>query len=229
MELKDVDILPGVIVDSYDPKNKGRVKANVPTLFDPETPKEALPWIYPFNMWGYQSYSRMRDGAQIWVINNKKNYNEYWYFPFFRLNEDTQEIANQGEDVDIVFDRNDGNASRRFYTTPNDGIKGSINEFYYNLLPDGKYIVQGKSDTVIIVDKGKVFLGSNNGTETPAVRFDKLTQAIDTFCQTLGQAGQAISGAMCGAAPGGALIQQACEQLKTDIKNSKSDTVVIKG
>ena len=59
MLFKDIEAIPGVVIDAEDPENLLRVKAAVPGIFDPGTmKKEALPWIYRFPMCGYQQYSK---------------------------------------------------------------------------------------------------------------------------------------------------------------------------
>ena len=53
MKFKDVELLPGVVIDAKDPKMLGRVKATVPTLFDNSAMDvKVMPWIYPISMIG---------------------------------------------------------------------------------------------------------------------------------------------------------------------------------
>ena len=73
------------VIDVSDPKHIGRVKANAPALFNPETmSKEGLPWIYPFTMNGYQGFSKLTVGSKIWIFLVRP-IDEFWYIPMFEL------------------------------------------------------------------------------------------------------------------------------------------------
>ena len=75
MFFKDIEAIPGVVVDAEDPENLLRVKAAAPGLFDPDTMEiSALPWVYRFPMCGYQHYSKLLMGSRIWILRNTKNY-----------------------------------------------------------------------------------------------------------------------------------------------------------
>ena len=48
MKFSDTELLPGVVVSVDDPKMLGRIKVNVPTLFNSESMSvDGLPWVYP--------------------------------------------------------------------------------------------------------------------------------------------------------------------------------------
>ena len=69
IDLSKVKMIPGVVLSHEDPKNMQRVKAYVPGLFDPKTMStEAMPWIYPLSMKGFQSFSLQNQNTKIWVI-----------------------------------------------------------------------------------------------------------------------------------------------------------------
>ena len=94
MFFKDLEVLPGIVINAEDPENLLRVKAAVPGLFDPSTMDvEALPWVYRFPMCGYQQYSKLMNGSKIWIIRNTTNCFEFWYIPFSNLNQNTIEAA----------------------------------------------------------------------------------------------------------------------------------------
>ena len=118
MKLSDYEFFPGSIIDVADPKYQGRVKANVPTLFDPSMNKDGLPWIYPFTMGGNQSFSKMTEGSKIWVFRNRTNYNEFWYVPMFELKADTRELLGSDdtyENGEVLLSRNMGSMSVYIY------------------------------------------------------------------------------------------------------------------
>ena len=106
MKLSNVDVVPGVIVDTKDPKKLGRVKINAPALMRGNNSGDTygvvetidnnvLPWVYPLTMSRYQSFSKQLEGMKVWVLNNTENYNEYWYIPMFDYIDVTEEIVSE--------------------------------------------------------------------------------------------------------------------------------------
>ncbi len=106
MKLSECEILPGEIIEVEDPKHIGRVKASVPTWFDSSVmDKEALPWIYPFGMCGYQRFSKMEKGRKIWVLHNHENDLEYWYWPMFEEIDITKPIIDKYDSTEVLLGR----------------------------------------------------------------------------------------------------------------------------
>lgn len=191
MKLSDYEFFPGSIIDVADPKYLGRVKANVPTLFDPSMNKDGLPWIYPFTMSGYQRFSKMTEGSKIWVLKNNTNYNEFWYIPMFELNQDTRDLVNSDdnyENGEVLLSRNMGSMSVYIYYNDNDGIviKYGDNNFI-KINPDSEVILQAGSGRVKISDN-HVYTGDGEEGE-PAVMGEQLKDILSqlaTDLRTLG-------------------------------------------
>ena len=109
MKLSECEVLPGVVIDVEDPKHIGRVKAMVPTWFDSDVmEKEALPWIWPCGMGGYQRFSKLENGRKIWVLHNKENDLEYWYWPMFEETEQSKPIIDQYDSTELLLCRGGG-------------------------------------------------------------------------------------------------------------------------
>ena len=104
-ELIDYYIIESVIEYVDDPLKIGRVRASIPgVIHHTTTVKEALPWIRPFKMYCYQTFTKPLKGQKIWVLVNKSNYNEFWWFPFFETTNIVQGYLNEYyEDTPDVF------------------------------------------------------------------------------------------------------------------------------
>ena len=85
MQLSNCELLPGVIEDVEDPMKIGRIKCIIPGYVDPSFSKENMPWVRPLFMYNHQSFSKPIKGYKVWILVNKVNYNEYWYFHFLNL------------------------------------------------------------------------------------------------------------------------------------------------
>lgn len=86
MKLKDVELIPAVIVCVDDPKKMGRVQVNAPTYFKGT---ENLPWIYPFMTTGNGGFIMPVEGQKVWLMVDKTNYMGLRYIPFYDINEET--------------------------------------------------------------------------------------------------------------------------------------------
>lgn len=190
MKFKDVELLPGVVVDVDDPKKIGRVKATIPGVFDSTVMnKEGLPWIYPITMAGYQWFSKLNEGSKIWVFKTENNYKEFWYIPLYELHGDVREIigAKYDEDSDVLIARNAGSNSIYFYATESEGIKAKVGEDgEINIDKDGQIIIRN-SDGYVKIEGGKVYIGKK-GAKEKAVLGDTLQKLLDDFCKDINTA-----------------------------------------
>ena len=128
MKVSNVEVVPGVIVDTKDPKKLGRVKINAPALMRGNNSGDTygvvetidnnvLPWVYPLTMSRYQSFSKQLEGMKVWVLNNTENYNEYWYIPMFDYIDVTENIVSEkyDNDVEVLMSRKNGDGSAAIY------------------------------------------------------------------------------------------------------------------
>ena len=186
MKLADYEFFPGVAIDVKDPKYKGRVKATVPTIFDPSMDKEGLPWVHPFTMSGYQGFSKLREGSKIWVIRNTKNKNEFWYIPMFELNADTADLINNDdnyENGDVLIARNNGSNSVYIYYNDTDGLMIKYGDkSFININPDSEMTLQCE-DAKIILKDNHVYIGDKNcdSNSEPAVKGKQLKTILSNY------------------------------------------------
>lgn len=166
MDLSDVKVLPGIVIEVNDPKYIGRVKADSPGLFDSSVMnKEGMPWIYPFTMQGYQRFSKLRVGSKIWIFTDKA-YREFWYMPMFQLNDDAREIISDTDsnyqDAEIILSRTAGDNGVYIYYKPSEGIviKNGENTCI-NLTPDNQIKINSGEGYITLKDN-KVYIGDSN-------------------------------------------------------------------
>lgn len=186
MKLEDFRIIPGTVIDVADPKFIGRVKADAPGLFNSEVMnKEGLPWIYPFSMPGYQRFSKLTNGSKIWILTNK-DYQEFWYWPMFELNQDTRDIISSEEsdydEAEVLLSRNMGDNSVYIYYTPSKGIMIQQGEnTFINLTSDNKIYTKA-GDGQVLIENNNVYIGdTETGSMEKAVMGQKLVNYLNNF------------------------------------------------
>lgn len=191
MKFKDVELLPGVVIDAKDPKMLGRVKATVPTLFDSSAMDvKGMPWIYPISMIGYQGFSKLQKGSKIWVYKTEGNYREFWYMPMFEANASTREIIADYEEPDVLISRSAGSNSVFVYYTDKQGIMMKVGEnSFINLKANGEILAKASNGTVSIRDN-KVYIGSENAKQ-PTVLGNDLDKVLAKLAADL----QSVAGA----------------------------------
>ena len=173
MLFKDIEAIPGVVIDAEDPENLLRVKAAVPGIFDPGTmQKEALPWVYRFPMCGYQQYSKMMSGSRIWVLRNTKNYYEFWYIPFSDLNANTLAVAKS--EADVLISRYTGAGNAQLYYNKEEGFKTILDESYIQLDTNGNVINMSNGYSSKVYGE-HYYAGKDGGAYEPMVLGKKLT------------------------------------------------------
>ena len=173
MLFKDIEAIPGVVIDAEDPENLLRVKAAVPGIFDPGTmQKEALPWVYRFPMCGYQQYSKLMTGTRIWVLRNTKNYYEFWYIPFSDLNDNTLRAAKS--EADVLISRYTGEANAQLYYNAEEGFKTILDSNYIQLDTNGNVINMSNGYSSKVYGE-HYYAGKDGGAYEPMVLGNKLT------------------------------------------------------
>ena len=173
MFFKDLEAIPGVVINAEDPEKLLRVKAAAPALFDPGTmDMEALPWIYRFPMCGYQHYSKLMNGSRIWIIRNRTNFYEFWYIPFSNLNQNTIDVAKS--DADVLISRYTGNANAQLFYNAEDGFKTVLNSSYTQINADGD-VINMSNDMSSKLYGGHYYVGKDGGEYEPMVLGRKLT------------------------------------------------------
>ena len=191
MKLSNVEVVPGVIVDTKDPKKLGRVKINAPALMRGNNSGDTygvvetidnnvLPWVYPLTMSRYQSFSKQLEGMKVWVLNNTENYNEYWYIPMFDYIDVTENIVSEkyDNDVEVLMSRKNGDGSAAIYYDRSGGHVTQINDYSWNMTPGGDITCHSEQGDIDIRG-GHVYMGKNTDSYEPAVFGDALVDLLD--------------------------------------------------
>ena len=186
MEFSKLECIQGVIVDVKDPEYLGRIKAVVPGKFDTASMnKDALPWIYPFCMCGYQTFSKMVEGAKIWLLQNKDTHNEYYYLPYFEPIKMVENYLHQfyNDSPEILFARNNGNSSAMLTYDNINGLMVTINDkTCYKFSPNGNIIISTTNSNnekvgQSVID-GKCFSGNDTQEYQPIILGNNLAEIL---------------------------------------------------
>ena len=138
-----------------------------------------MPWVYPFGMNSYQSFSRPIDGQKVWVLINKTNYGEYWYLPFFEYNEKTKGLLDSTYDdnAEVVVSRDLGENSAMSSYDDKNGFNTKIGNNHIVLEPDGRIELLNNS-TQVEVEGDAVKCGKQGGSWKTTVQFPELQNLL---------------------------------------------------
>lgn len=227
MKLGECEVLPGVVIDVEDPKHIGRVKAMVPTWFDSDVmEKEALPWIWPCGMGGYQRFSKLENGRKIWVLHNKENDLEYWYWPMFEEIEQSKPIIDQYDSTELLLCRGGGESGNIYiYYNDAEGIILKIGEVKINITNDQEiHITDGTASFDIVGNQ--ITIGKQDNLQRTVMGED-LQKALIDFAGKIKNAGQKMTTSNPYVSPHGPDFVTAADELKSKLQDVLSDTVKI--
>lgn len=177
-ELIDFNIHLGIVEHTDDPLKIGRVRCSIISVVGHSTTEEpeALPWARPFKMGAYQTFSKPIAGQKVWILSNKKNYNEFWWFPFFETSDIVQGFLEEHYDDDPdVFH------ARESFTTPimatwdnTQGYKWVIGEDYIDFFPTREFKLKVNECNINVTSGNIIEIGSDkSGGYEPAVMGNK--------------------------------------------------------
>lgn len=221
LRLADVRITCGVVLSHDDPDNRGRVKAYVPGLFTDKTMDiDALPWIWPLAMNGFQSFSLQNQTSKIWVLILPDNPFGYFYLPFFELSTVSKNYISG--DTDILFSRSGASGPAALYYNNDDGIKATIGASKVQIAQNLDTTMESNSSRVSI-EGGHVTVGKQGDSGEPMVMGQKLKDLLCNLSSGLNTVAQKMT-ANPYVNPIGAELSSVVSQLNNDISTIQSGT-----
>lgn len=195
IQFKDIQATIGTIIAADDPKKLGRIKVAAPGIFDLSVmDEEAIPWVYPLIMFGFQSYSRMQNGSKVWLIWRKGVLDEYWYLPFHELNEDTKAAINDDEESDVLISRQVGDKQIQIYHNKTEGLIIKYDKSQMTFNQEGQILIDSNG-TSVKIDAGKIYLGATEEDEfEQMVRGTVLNDLLSGLASDLNMIGTAAQG-----------------------------------
>jgi len=116
-------------------------------------------------MFGYQTFSRPIVGQKVWVLANKNNYNEFWWYPYHETTDLVQNYLNENYDnqPDVFNARETGSAQIMFTYDDKNGYKMSIGDDFINLKPDSSAKIHCDNARVML-EGNKTYCGGGDDT-----------------------------------------------------------------
>lgn len=185
MNLSDYELLPGVVISVKDDEHLGRIKVALPCAESTSnTQLNALPWCYPISMTGtYQGFTKLVDNCKVWVLRNKLDKLEMWYWPMMDLNPNTEDIISSYDNPDVLISRDLGGQNVYIYYTDGKGIVLSIGGSQININAKGEIILTTGEGTVKVSGEN-VFINTDSST-SHATRSEQITSCLKTITKCL--------------------------------------------
>lgn len=183
MQLSDVELIQGTIIDVADPNKLGRIKAIIPSIFENPDDKDCYPWIPPFGMTRYQSFSKEMEGAKVWIVQVRSNYNEYYYLPLLDPIQQTREFLNSKyeQNPEIVYLRDLAGQTAKITYDDQDGCMIQVKDTFVNVKTNNEVHCHVAGADVHIKD-GSVYIGSDDdGGHEPAIFGNKLCTMLSNL------------------------------------------------
>ena len=226
INLKDIEITIATVVSADDEKKLGRIKVAAPGMFDLSVmDEEALPWIYPFCMSGFQTYSRQQNGNKVWLLHHKLVAEAYWYLPYHELHETTKEIIDDDIESDVLISRVVGDKVIQIYHNKTNGLAIKYDKAELTFNQEGQIML--KSDDVAVkIENGKVYLGTTEDDFEQAVRGNSLKQLLQDLATDLnGLATNAVASPYTANLADG--FTKGASNLTSNIENILSDIALV--
>ena len=175
-ELAEYYIILSEVKYDDDPMKFGRIKCEIPGVIHVDTTmKEAMPWVRPYKMYCYQTFTRPIVGQKIWVLISKTNYNEFWWFPLFETIDLVQNYLNEHYDFqpDVFNARNGALGDAIFTYDDKNGYRMKIEDDFIDFYPDRTFHLNIHDCDIHVTPENTLWCGGDEsaaGDYEPAVR-----------------------------------------------------------
>lgn len=185
MKLSKGTIRPGTVMEVLE---NGMIKASAPGLFSFVDDPAKLPPIYPWFIGGVSnSFSKLKQYDEVWIMNFSDNPRQLYWFRKDRL-ENNKNIPMDGENVEIVCNRDVAGEWMSIYFSDGSGWVISKGESYIQIRPNGSIVMDtGLPNRAIDINGSNISIGSVGKSEHPAAYGDKTESALRSLCALLGQ------------------------------------------
>ncbi len=226
MFLKDIQLLPGKIIEIVD--EKGTIKATSVGLFSVDDDPELLPPIYPFIENPISNFSSPLVDDEIWIIYNNSNTQVLYYIKRRQIPQHLQDLMNSGdENIEVIMSRDTDDGLYQIFFSDGTGLK---------LLKDESSICIKNDDTIVLatpdasrtisIGPSSISLGTEGSSAEPALLGDQtktaLTQIYNLFMSI---ASAAAPGPFT--APIATAINATVAQLQAQIEKVQSENVTL--
>lgn len=185
MNLNNVSLLPGVVVDNKDPKCLGRIKATIAGKTNPSTMKtEHLPWCAPFSCGGYQRLSMPEIGQKIWVLHDESNYYEYYWIPAWEVNSNSEAITPIDE-YDVLVSRTGDGYGAQMYYNKEEGFMNRIGENASTNMKINGDIENFSNDIEMSIRGANVYMGKKDEKNEQMVLGGQLKKLLSDLATSL--------------------------------------------
>jgi hypothetical protein len=180
-DLFDYYIVLSEVKYNDDPMCFGRVRCDIPGVIhssniDSDALPDAMPWVRPFKMYGYQTFSKAMVGQKIWVLISKTNYNEFWWFPYYETIDFVQQYISENYDnqPDVIHARQGSAGNTIFSYDEEHGYMMRVGEDYLNLMTNNSMKI-AFGECRVMINGGKQYCGAGDdvGGYEPCVMGNK--------------------------------------------------------
>ena len=165
-ELEDYYVIESEVKYDDDPFKFGRIKCDIPGVIDHNTTrKEAMPWIRPLRMHGYQTFNRPVIGQKVWILVSKTNYNEFWWTNVHETIDIVQDFLNEYYDnqPDVFHARNTDSCDVMTTFDDERGYYIKIGEDYVNFKLNREMKI-AFNEARVMIENNKVYCGHGDST-----------------------------------------------------------------
>lgn len=189
MELSKGIIRPGTVVEILE---NGNIKATAPGLFsvtdDPKKFPPIMPWFIGNNS---NSFSKLKQYDEVWIMNFADNPRQLYWFRKDRIENNTN-IPITEENVEILCNRDVGGEWCTIYFSDGSGWVIGKGESIIKIRPDGTILLDTGMDNRCIDINGKsISIGSEGKSAHPAAYGDITITVLNDICNLLSQAAAA--------------------------------------
>lgn len=224
MELSKGIIRPGTVIEVLE---NGNIKATAPGLFsvtdDPNKFPPIMPWFIGSN---YNSFSKVKQYDEVWIMNFADNPRQLYWFRKDRV-ENNFNIPLNEEHVEIICNREIGGEWCTIYFSDGSGWIIGKGESIIKIRPDGTILLDTGIDNRCIDINGKnISIGSEGKSAHPAAYGDITINVLNDICNLLSQAASAALSSPFSSAIG-STIMSTLPTIISKIPDIQSDNVTI--